>query len=188
MIEVFNEIAKRQTANIMKHLQLADMFDFLNLRGEKRRQEYHAFEEWAELRALHRYAINHIYRLIDDKGLEIPALIPSAWFSATKKDVSNDNRRQYTKTAYEKWQEWETETKRFYEQSFKTLTDNGKIAEANKINQLIKEVDEELKYLTRELLEYKTVDFSLDYILLKQETMHDYYEKKTEEKFFVKLC
>lgn len=188
MIDVFNSIAKRQTTNVMKHLQLADMFDFLNLRGEKRQQEYHAFEEWAELRATHRYAINHLYRLIDDKGVEIPALIPASWFTATKKDVSNDNRRQYTKMAYEEWQKWETETKAFYEQCFKTLTDNAKIAEANKVNELIKDVDEELKYLSREFLELKTVDFALDFILLKQDEKHNYYEKKVEEKFSIIFC
>ena len=188
MIEVFNDIARRMTANVMRHTQLSNLFDFLNLRGEKREQEHHALAESVELKGLHRYAINHLYKLIDDRTVEIPQLIPTSWYSGTKKDVSNDMRRSYLKSSYEEWFKWETETKELYEQSFKKLADNSKIAEANKVNELIKDVDEELKYLSREMWEYKSVDWALDFVLMKQDKKHNHYEEKEKAEFKVEFC
>ena len=188
MIEVFNDIARRMTANVMRHTQLSNLFDFLNLRGEKREQEYHALAESVELKGLHRYAINHLYKLIDDRTVEIPQLIPTSWYSGTKKDVSNDMRRGYLRSSYEEWFKWETETKELYEQCFKRLTEGGKIAEANKVNELIKDVDEELKYLSREMWEYKSVDYSLDFVLMKQDGKHESYENITKSELRVEFC
>ena len=188
MIEVFNDIARRMIANVMRHSQLSDLFDFLNLRGEKREQEYHALAEFAELKGLHRYAINHLYRLIDDRQVEKPQLIPTNWYSSAKREVTNDIRRSYLKSSYDEWFKWETETKEFYEQCFKKLADNAKIAEANKVNELVKDVDEELKYLSREMWEYKSVDWSLDFVLMKQDKKHNHYDEKEKAEFKVEFC
>lgn len=51
----------------------------MNLRGFKREGEYHYFKESAELRGLHRYAINHFNKMIFDKDIPSPRLIPANW-------------------------------------------------------------------------------------------------------------
>lgn len=56
----------------------------------------------------------------------------------------------------------------------------SKIAEANRVNQLICDVDQELKEVTRKMLEYKSVDYSLDYILYQQDELHEKYKEKTK--------
>ena len=40
---------------------------------------------------------------------------------------------------------------------------------------------QELKYLTRKMLEYKTVDYDMDYIIFQQDEMHDHFKEKTKE-------
>ena len=40
---------------------------------------------------------------------------------------------------------------------------------------------QELKYLTRKMLEYKAVDYGMDYIMLQQNEMHDHFKEKTKE-------
>lgn len=181
MIDVFNDVSKRIVSGVMFHEQMADYFDFLNLHGLKRWQEYRFLEESAELRGIHRYAINHLNRLINDNDVAVARSIPSSWFNATRMQVDNSTRKQAVKEAFEKWLAWEKETKEFYEAKFKTLTESGKIAEADKINELIIAVDKELKCLTRKMLEYKAVDYDLSYICYQQDEMHEEYRKKTKE-------
>ena len=112
----------------MLHEEMADYFDFLNLHGFKRQQEYHFFDESAELRGIHRYAINHCNRLITDTDIPSVKAIPQGWYNYTRLQV-----------------------------------------------------DEELKYLTREMLEYKAVDYDMDYIMFKQNEIHECYKEKQKE-------
>ena len=181
MIEVFNAISQRIIRNVMLHEEMADYFDFLNLHGFKRQQEYHFFDESADLRGIHRYAINHCNRLITDTDIPSVKAIPQGWYNYTRLQVDAGTRKQAVHDAFEKWYSWEKETKEFYEKQFKILTDNGKIANANKVNELICKVDEELKYLTREMLEYKAVDYDMDYIMFKQNEIHECYKEKQKE-------
>lgn len=181
MIEVFNEISNRMVRNIMKHEQMADYFDFLNLHGLKRWHEYQFFEESAELRGIHRYAINHCNKMVRDDDIEAVRTIPSAWYNYTRLQVDNSTRKQAVKDALEKWYDWEKETKELYETLFKRLTDNNKIAEADKVNELILDVDEEIKRVTRKMIEYKSVDYDMDYIMFQQDEMHEEYRKKTKD-------
>lgn len=181
MIEIFNKISARQIKAIMKHQQWADIFDFLGLNGEKRWQEYRALSEFVEMRGIHRYALNHCNKLIQNISVDVVNEIPSNWFNYTRLDVDNETRKNYVKKIYEDWFKWETETKGFLEEQFKTLTENHKIADANKVNCLIEDVDQELKHLTRKLIEYKAVNYDLDYIMYCQPEMHEYYKQKTKE-------
>ena len=181
MIEVFNKISARQIRAVMKHNQWADMFDYMGLMGEKRWQEYRAICEFSEMRGIHRYALNHCNRLIQDIAIEQVNEIPSNWYNYTRLDVDNETRKNYVKKIYEDWYKWEKETKEFLEEQFKTLTENHKIADANKVNDLICDVDQELKRLTRKMLEYKAVNYDLNYIIYCQPEMHEYYKEKTKE-------
>lgn len=54
-------------------------------------------------------------------------------------------------------------------------------------NELICDVDQELKYLTRKMLEYKAVDYDMDYILFQQNELHEYFKEKTKE-LGVSIC
>lgn len=181
MIEVFNKVSSRLIQAVMKHEQWADIFDFLDLHGEKRCQEYRMFSEMTELRGIHRYALNHCNRLIQNTDISVINEIPSNWYNYTRLDVDAETRKNSVKKIYQDWYNWEYETKKFYEEQFKILTDNKKIADANKINELICKVDKELKYLTRKMLEYKSVDYDMSYIMFKQEEMHEHYKEKTKD-------
>lgn len=188
MIEVFNKVNERIVKGIMFHEQMADYFDFLNLHGLKRWQENRFIEESAEMRGLHRFAINHLHRLVNEDNISSQQIIPSSWYSSTQFDVDSNAIKQSVKDAFQKWYMWEKETKDIYEKQFKILTDNGKIAEANKINDLIQNVDKELKFVCRKMLEYKSVDYDVAYIMYQQDEMHSKYEKEVEEIYKIKMC
>ena len=40
---------------------------------------------------------------------------------------------------------------------------------------------QELKYLTRKMLDHKAVDYDMNYIMFQQNEMHDHFKEKTKE-------
>ena len=187
MIEVFNEINKHIIKGIMLHEQWADMFDFLNLRGFKRQQEYYFLLDNVELRGIHRYAINHDNKMIKDIDIEPIREIPDTWYNYTKFDVDTSTRRQYVKDIFTKWISWLNDLKKMYEDKFKMLTENKEIACANKVNELVKRADMELKKTTRQMLEYQSVDWDMEYLMWKQDCLHEEYAEK-EKDIHVDIC
>ena len=62
-----------------------------------------------------------------------------------------------------------------------------KIADFNKVNELVKDVDTELKYLERLCIELKSVEYSADYIAVLQDSYHEKYKEKSKN-IEVSIC
>ena len=187
-LSIFNEVISHQLKGMMLHFDMANMYDFMGLKGFKRMHEYHGLHESAEMRGVCRYLINHIGYLPNANGNDQVSIIPSSWLSATKFNVSESDRKSKVKELYVKWHDWETKTKSFYQSKFKELCDLGSVASADKINELICDVDNELKHVEREFIEYSSVGWDMVYIMDKQCDIHDKYEKLTSDKIHVCMC
>ena len=180
-IEIFSEIYNHQIQGIMFHTELASLFDFMGLRGYKRQHEYQAFCEFAEARSVSRYAINHLNKMIGEPHGQPKAVTPQSWKNATRFDVGESDRKQYIREAFKRWKEWEVETKELYQRKFKELTEQGHIACANKVNELICDVDYELKFLEREIIKLSAIGYEMNYIIMIQDDIHKKYEEKEKE-------
>lgn len=185
--EVYKIVNARQITALMFHDDMADLFDFLGLRGFKRIHEYQYLAESAEHRALKRYYINHHGKLLPESNLAPVSVIPSDWVQYNRMDVTPAVRKQYTQRAMEQYLEWEAETKALYCKMAAYLMDWQKVADFDKINCLIKDVDTELKYLERLCLELKSVDYDPAYISMLQDKYHEKYKEKCKE-IGVSIC
>lgn len=185
--EIFCRISAHQITGLMLHEQMADYYDFLGLRGYKRMHEYHYFEESAAMRSVHRYFINHFGRLILSAHPTNPAVIPSGWGNYSRFDVDVSTKRRAIKDGFVKWREWETETKKLYQESYKSLCEIGEIAAASKVRQLLEKVDQELKCVERMKLELDSVDYDLGVIMPCQAAMHDEYAEK-QKSIGIDIC
>lgn len=76
-----------------------------------------------------------------------------------------------------KWVEWETETKEVLSDAYSDLMSSEEEASALFIAKLLKDVDCELKYAERKLIELNDIDYNIDYILQEQKCIHDKYKK-----------
>lgn len=188
MIEIFNDISNRMTRGIMFYSEMADMFDFLALHGLKRVMETLHIETVCERRGLHRYALNHLNRLINEGEIKRENYIDLSWYNHIRADVDTGTRKKYLIESVEKWVMWESETKKFYEEKFKMLTDNAKIAEADKINTLIETADKELKFATRLMLDYKAVNYDANYVMYDQKELHEKYERRLKDGCKIEMC
>lgn len=176
--EILSKIATHQIKGIMFHAQMADYFDFLNLRGFKRLHEYQYISESAEYRKTCRYCINHCYRLCKIGQTDDPHVIPDRWYSARRSEVDTNTKRRAVAEAFEQYVLWEQNTLQLYEQCYSELVSEGKIAVADYAKGLIADVDCELKYASRLRLEIANTDSDIAHIYDLQDALHDTYQQK----------
>ena len=180
--DIFSEIIAHGIKGVMTHVQLSDYYDFLNLHGYKRCHEYHAICEMKDMEHLKKYYINHYNRLIEDKPIENPAVIPASWYPYSRQDIDVPTKRSAVKSGIESWVAWEKSTKNLYEQMYTELINIGEIASAEMIAKFIHKVDKELKWATRKHIDLVTADYSISYIMGEQDHLHDWYKNKIKGK------
>lgn len=176
--EIYKALSERKLRGIMMHDYYVDYFDFLNLHGYKRMQEYHAKHEMKSFRKIHGYYIEQYNKLIPDSRFEAEEYIPASWYQYSRQDVDINTKRNAVKMAFDKWCEWEGETKKFYEQMYKELFDLGEIASAKKVAKMVKDVSHEHKWVVRKKLDLASADYDMGYILGEQKFYHDFYKGK----------
>lgn len=177
--EIFAKIDAHMIEGIMFHDQMANYFDFLSLHGYKRLHEYHMLSEVASRRTLNRYFINHFDMLIPYSELTDPKIISDSWRKTNRMNVDISTKRRAVRDSFVRWKEWETVTKKLYEQSYKELCDINEIAAACKIKDLICDVDMELKCADRLSIMLYSIDYDMSSIYLCQDDMHEEYAEKS---------
>ncbi|MGM9683224.1 MAG: hypothetical protein ACI3XQ_06475 [Eubacteriales bacterium] len=185
--EIFQKLDAHIVKGIMYHAEMADYFDFLNLRGYKRLHEYQFLSEAAEMRGLHRYFINHFGRLIPESCIEDPAAIPKTWYAYNREAPNPSEKRTFICNAFDRWAAWEYETKKLYEQAYTDLCAIGEIAASCKIKEMISDVDEELKRACRMKIDLKAIDYDMPTIILRQDEIHEEY-REMEKDIKVDIC
>jgi hypothetical protein len=173
---------------MMVHESMANYYDFLGLKGYKRCQEYHYLDETISYRSVCRYFINHHGKLIPEDEVNDPNVIPESWYAHDRMDVDPDTKRKAVKDGYSKWHDWEKETKKLYSHLYKELMELGEIADAKKVTDLICDVDQELKWIERDILDLEAVDYDIVYIVECQKCLHEKYKKKMKKGLHIDIC
>ena len=152
----------------MVHSQLADYYRFLGLPKYADCHECHYIEESNRWRKLSTYYVEHFSRLVAEKPVENPNVIPADWYKASRLDVDIATKRRAVEKGMQKWVDWETETKKLYEDAFTELLTIGEGAAAMRIKKCMCAVDYELAEAERWLLNKKATDYGIDHIIGEQ--------------------
>ena len=179
--EIFSELSAHMIKGMMTHEQLANYYDFLNLRGYKRCHEYRYLKESVEYRKLCRYYINHYNKLIPYRDVGNPDIIPDSWYRYSRQDVDASIKRTGVKNGIEAWVKWERETKDLYQERYADLMKLGEVAAAEKLAKYIHEVDCELKQAERKMQTLSTIGYDVLQIEYEQDCLHDRYRHKMED-------
>lgn len=177
-IEIFSELSSHFIKGMMVHDQMANYYDFLSLRGYKRYHEYQFKCDSCNYRKLNRFYINHYGRLIADKPVSDPNLIPDTWYRYSREDVDIQTKKTAIRNGIAEWIRWETATLAKLQQAQLDLYDDGEVASAMFINKFIKAVTKELKCARRLQLDLNAVDYDMPYIIGEQKRIHDKYKAK----------
>ena len=174
--EIFSDLSAHFIKGMMVHDQLANYYDFLSLRGYKRCHEYHFKKESCSYRKLNRFFINHYNKLIMEKSVSDPNIIPESWYRYSRDEIDVQTKKNAIKNGLEQWIRWETETLTKLQQAQLDLYDDGEVASALFINKFIKNVECELKHAKRKQIELAAVEYDMSYILGEQKRIHDEYK------------
>lgn len=179
--EIYKEILMRQAIAVDFHEQMANLFDFLNLRKWKRWHEYQALSEFSEKRGVSRYYENRHRRIAPRVYAVDSNYIPKDIELKDRFAVTDADRKKATREAFVAWCSWEEATKDFLQKQFARLGRLEKTADQNKINELIKAVDQELKELEREYISVMSDEQWHTVIEPSfQDKGHDMYAEKTK--------
>ena len=186
--EIYSKINEHMINGLMLHDQLANYYDFLGLEGYKRCHEYHYLEENIAYRSLNRYFINHHNMLIPEAKFTNINIIPESWYEHKREDVDIATKKNAVRSGLVKWVDWETKTKKMYEQMYQEAMNIGEVASAYKIKCLVKDADRELKMAERYLLNKESIGYDMTAIVEEQHKKHDKYKRKMEKCLRIHLC
>ena len=167
--QIFSDISAHQIKGLMVHSQLADYYKFLGLGKYADCHEHHYKDESNSWRSLSLYYIEHFNRLVPEQEISNPNIIPADWFKATRQEVDIPTKRRAVEKGLQAWVDWETETKRLYEEAFAELLSMSEGATAMRIKKCLCDVDYELAEAQKYLLNKKAVDYDILHIIGEQE-------------------
>lgn len=176
--EIFTKLAQHMEEGVIFHKTLSQAYNFLGLYGFAKCHVYHWFEEEHGYECLLQYYFKHYHRLINITLTELPEIIPTAWYKYNTMAVDNNTKRQAIKDLMNKWLLWEQDTKILYQQMYKELYELNAIADAEKIKYYIKDVDDELIHIEKQIIKLETIDYSINTIMSWQQSMYKKYKKK----------
>lgn len=178
--EIFEKINEHQVEAVDFHCQMVSLFDFLGLEGFEKMHEYRFIDESLEHMKTKREFMDRHQRLLKDGSRKGMKYIDEEWFSASRCDVPTQVREKSVEEAMNQYEKWEEETKDYYEDCATKAMEAGCHSEYRIIEELIKDVDEELKHIHKLVNELKGVGYDSEYIYKMQEPLEEKYERKIE--------
>ena len=176
--EIFLRLVAHMLEGMMLHEQLADYFDFLALKGYGCCHEYHYLEETKSHREIQRYYIEHYNKILPQPRLNITDIIPQSWLPHVRQDVDESAKREGVRGGLGRWRDWERETKRLYQDLYGALMSIGEFAAAEKLRELVVDVDGELSEAEDMYREASAVNFDMTVLIPDQEVKYKKYSKK----------
>lgn len=168
MHEIFKKLSNRMVGAMMIHTQLTELFNFIDLEPDAKRQKKQLRDESDGLLKLEKYVAQHHHILITSDNPPQVDILNLGMLKQPNDKLSPDNKVYLIQYALKEWIEWEKKSKVIYEDSYHNLVDMSEIAAADFVLQYVKDVDKELR--DAELL-YRVrdaIDWDLATIYAKQ--------------------
>lgn len=142
---VFTKLANRMVGAMMIHTQLTELFNFIDLKLDAKRQEKQLHEESSGLLKLEKYATQHHHILITSDNPPQVDILNLSMLKQPNDKLSPDNKIYLIQYAMKEWIEWERGSKIMYEDAYRNLVDMSEIATADFVLQYVRDVDKELR-------------------------------------------
>ena len=176
--EIFQEIARRQVLALMFHDSMYDLYAFLGLTGFKCWHRHQYLSESQEFLNTKQYFMSAHNKLLDIGDTGKPKIvIPDSWYGYTRFDVTPQVVKQHIEASFNAYKTWEEESKHLYESCAKSLFDIGRVADSQKVKELVQDVTEELDELYKVMLKLKASNYDIIYILELQPEFDKKFKK-----------
>ena len=138
MHEIFKKLSNRMVGAMMIHTQLTELFTFLDLPTDTKRQKKQLHEETDGLLKLEKYFAQHHHILITSDNPPQVDLLNVVMLKDENCKLSPDDRVYLIQYGMKEWIEWEKESKIMYEDAYRNLLDISEVAAAEFIMQYVK--------------------------------------------------
>lgn len=157
--DVFTKLSNRMVGAMMIHTQLTELFMFIDLKCDAKRQKKQLHEETDGLLELEKYCARHHHSLITADNPPQIEILNLAVLKEHNADLTPDDKVDLIQYGMKEWIKWETESKIVYEDAYRNLIDLSEIASANFVLKYIQDVDKELAeaeflYRTRDAIDW----------------------------------
>lgn len=142
---IFTKLANRMVGAMMVHTQLTELFNFIDLKSDAKRQKKQLHEETDGLLKLEKYAAQHHHILITSNNPPQVDILNLSMLKQPNDKLSPDNKIYLIQYALKEWIEWERESKIIYEDAYHNLVDMSEIAAGDFVLQYVRDVDKELR-------------------------------------------
>ena len=143
--EIYTALANRMVGAMMIHSQLVEIFSFVDLLPDMRKQESQLQEETHGYSELNKYYIqNHHNILVADNPPQIDLLNISV-FKKSNEELTHEDKSKIIQYGMNEWINWEKDSKVLYEDSYRNMIDISEIASADFIMRFVNDVSRELK-------------------------------------------
>lgn len=176
--EIYSKVACHMVKGMMIHSRLADYYHFINLDGYAYCHDYHFLIESKAYRKLSKWYMKNHNRLIEEREIEIPMVIPDAWYNHTKQDIDTATVKSAVKDGLDMWVKWETETKELYEEMYKELLDIDEISDTIMMKELISDVTCELAKAEKYKINKELTNYDIGSIISEQDAKKEKYQRK----------
>jgi len=156
------------------YFQKSDVFDMLGLCGYKRLMELKWMKEIRMKKMLHRFSVNDLGFIVPkydpDKREE---LIHNQLYNLDRMNVDGRLVKDTVKNTFDEWLEMLERDYLYFIEIWYKLIENKQVDLACFVEKMVKHHEIKIKYLTREIVKLKTVDYDVWYIMEMQEALHD---------------
>lgn len=166
--EIYTALANRMVGAIMIHSQLVQIFAFVDLLPDMRKQESQLQEETHGYSELNKYYIQHHHNiLIADNPPQID-ILNLGMLKKSSDELTTEDKMYLIKYGMKEWIEWERKSKVIYEDSYRELLDISEVASAEFVSRFVRDVDLELKEAEKIFRVREGIDWDLSAIYDKQ--------------------
>lgn len=156
---VFTKLANRMVGAMMIHTQLTELFNFIDLTSDAKRQKKQLHEETDGLLKLEKYCSQHLHILITADNPPQIDILNLSILKQPNDNLTPDDKIYLIKYGMKEWIKWEKESKIIYEDAYHNLLDMSEVAVAEFVMRYVKDVDKELRdaeflYRTRDAIDW----------------------------------
>ena len=166
--DIFSKLSDRMVGAMMTHTQLTELFTFIDLMPDAKRQKKQFHEESDGLFELEKYAAQHHNLLITSSNPPQVDILNLGMLKQPNDELSPDNKIYLIQYAMKEWIGWEKESKIIYEDAYRSLVDMSEIAAADFVLRYVKDVDKELRNAELLYRARDAIDWDLPTIYDKQ--------------------
>lgn len=167
-MEEFEKMASRMIQGSMFHEQLMNCYLFLGLYGYAEQHKKHYIKESKGYAKICEYVVKRYGRLLYTpiKADDVPTLIPSTWLKSRQEDVTDKIRKEAIGASISEWIKWESDTLDLYSSIYQVLISGANdTAAAEFVKSYICDVESELMYARKELIEIEASNYDMVFIL-----------------------